>query len=157
MRRIEIRRADKVVATLDIYDYPLREASGTTSASKPVTSYMRCTASASRSPGRCSAPRSTSWRRGNPRRSGASSGAFRADAALDRLSIYRIVPLPSCGSGPFPRVVMAVPWLHSRRPTPLPSCTDAGDAVGSVLVQGSGSRTRDSVFVDVVPSLDVSL
>jgi protein involved in polysaccharide export with SLBB domain len=86
-----------------------------------------------------------------------AAGGFRADAALERLSIYRIVPLPERGSGPFARAVVDVrlPLLLSSGQDP-PSPVRGGEPFGAVLVPRLSLEDGDSVVVDPIPSLDQS-
>jgi protein involved in polysaccharide export with SLBB domain len=159
MRQIQIRRQEKVVATLDLYDYLLkgdkrddiRLESGDVVFVPLHGKRVQITGAVIRpaifelAPGETLADLAR------------AAGSFRADAALDRLSIYRIVPLPGRGSGPFPRAVVDV------RLAPIPAAgqdpsspTAAGEPVGAVFVPRLGLEDGDSVVVDVVPSLDNS-
>jgi polysaccharide biosynthesis/export protein len=159
MRQIQIHRLNKVVATLDLYDYLLRgdkrddirletgdvvhvplhgkRAQVTGAALRPAVYELK--------PGETLADLAR------------AAGGFRADAALERLSIYRIVPIPERGSGPFPRAVMDVrlPLVAAPGQDPPPGAP-GGEPFGPVLVPRLNVEDGDSVVVDVIPSLDKS-
>lgn len=155
MRRIEVQRLGTPVAVLDLYDYVLR---GDTrhdvrletgdvvfvpvhDTRVQVTGAVRRPALYDLQPGGTLADLIR------------LSGGFRADAALRRLTIHRILPVSARGPGPVTRTVFDAPLV-------VLAPGDHGN--GSVLVDSGPSRVAvpvlplqdgDSVVVDAVPPL----
>jgi polysaccharide export outer membrane protein len=155
MRAIEIRRHDQIVATLDLYDYLLRgvkrddirletgdvifvalrgkRAQVTGAVLRPAIYELK--------------PEETL-----PDLLRAAGG-FAPDAALQRVAVYRIVPVPERGSGPFPRSVVSVslPVIARAGDDPPPAPPGAG-VFGPVFVPGLTVEDGDSVVVDSIPA-----
>ena len=160
MRRIEVRRLDKVVATLDLYDYLLRGIKHDDirlETGDVVYVPLR---------GRRAQVTGAIVRPAIYELGGAESlpdllraaGGFRADAALERLSVHRIVPVPERGSGPFPRTVVDVrlPTVASVPADDPPPAPHVAGRFGNVWVPGLGLEDGDSVVVDAIAPLDSS-
>src|SRR3989442_689034 len=158
MRAIEIRRQDKVVATLDLYDYLLRgEKHDDIRLETGDVVYVGLHAKRVRMTG--AGLRQAIYEL-KPAESVPdlvrAAGGFGPDAALERLSVFRIVPVPHRGTGPFPRAVVDVPLPVLPRAGQDPPDSPAGHAFGAVLVPGLTMEDGDSVVVDLVPPLDQS-
>ncbi len=162
MRAIEIRRQDKVVATLDLYDYLLRgEKHDDIRLETGDVVYVGLHGKRVRMTGAVLRPAIYELKPAERLPDLVrAAGGFGPDAALERLSVFRIVPIPERGTGPFPRAVVDVQLPVRARaaadppgsPAPLP----AGQAFGAVLVPGLAMEDGDSVVVDSVPPLDRS-
>src|SRR5439155_773265 len=76
-----------------------------------------------------------------------AAGGFRADAALKRLAVYRLLPEPSRGPGRPPRAVVDVALAAG-------SASGPGDPMSGVAIPALGVIDGDSVVVDSVPPLD---
>ena len=85
-----------------------------------------------------------------------AAGGFRPDAALERVTIHRILPAPERGAGPFPRAVVAVP-LRALPPTgDDPVGSPSHTAPGGFSVPSIALANGDSVVVDSIAPLDSS-
>lgn len=161
MRQIEVRRFDKVVAKLDLYDYLLRgEKRDDIRLETGDVIYVPLHGKRAQITGAVLRPAVYELKPGETLADLArAAGGFRADAALSHLSIHRIVPLPERGSGPFPRAVVDVrlPQLDAPGQDPVsPALAPAGEPLGAVLVPRLGLEDGDSVVVDEIPTLDHS-
>jgi protein involved in polysaccharide export with SLBB domain len=160
MRRIEVRRLDQVVATLDLYDYLLRGIKhDDIRLQTGDVVYVPLRGKRAQITGAIVRPAIYEL--------GAveslpdllrAAGGFRADAALARLSVHRIVPIPERGSGPFPRTVVDVqlPTVASVAGDDPPPAPRAPGRFGNVWVPGLGLEDGDSVVVDAIAPLDSS-
>jgi protein involved in polysaccharide export with SLBB domain len=159
MRQLEVRRHDKTVATLDLYDYLLRgEKRDDIRLETGDVIYVPLHGTRAQITGAVLRPAVYELKPGETLADLArAAGGFRADAALARLSIHRIVPLPERGSGPFPRAVVDVrlPMLPAPGQDPA-AAAPVGDSVGAVLVPRLSLENGDSVVVDAIPTLDQS-
>jgi len=160
MRRIEVRRLDKVVATLDLYDYLLRgiKHDDIRMETGDVV-YVPLRGKRAQVTGAILRP--AIYELGEVESLPdllRAAGGFRADAALERLSVHRIVPIPERGSGPFPRTVVDVrlPTVASAAGDDPPSAPHAPGRFGNVWVPGLGLEDGDSVVVDAIAPLDSS-
>ena len=158
MRAIDVRRQDKVVATLDLYDYLLRgEKRDDIRLETGDVVYVGLHGKRVRITGAVLRPAIYELK---PTETlpelVRAAGGFGPDAALGRLSVFRIVPVPERGTGPFPRAVLDVPLPLLARAGPDPPDSPAGHAFGAVLVPGLTMEDGDSVVVDFVPPLDKS-
>ncbi len=158
MRHIQVRRQEKVVATVDLYDYLLRGEKGDDirletgdvvfvplhGTRAQITGAVLRPAVYELKPGE-----------GLPDLLRAAGG-FGSDAALDRLAIYRIVPLAARGSGPFPRSVVDVQLPVRQGDLADPPGHAADQSAGAVVIPTVGLENGDSVVVDAIPSLDNS-
>jgi len=156
LRAVDLRRAGKVVATLDLYDYLLRGDThsdlrletgdvvfvGVHGIRAEVTGAVRRPAVYELKPGESLA----SLLR--------DAGGLRPDAALKRLSVFRLLPAVERGPGTPPRAVIDIPlaplpWGKGER-----GKEPADDPVGSVAVPGLALEDGDSVVVDTVRPLE---
>jgi protein involved in polysaccharide export with SLBB domain len=160
MRRIEVRRLDQVVATLDLYDYLLRGIKhDDIRLQTGDVVYVPLRGKRAQITGAVVRP--AIYELGEVESLPdllRAAGGFRADAALARLSVHRIVPIPERGSGPFPRSVVDVPLptvAQAAGDDPPPSPHAAG-RFGNVWVPGIGVEDGDSVVVDAIAPLDSS-
>ena len=160
MRRIEVRRLDQVVATLDLYDYLLRGIKhDDIRLQTGDVVYVPLRGKRAQITGAILRP--AIYELGEVESLPdllRAAGGFRADAALDRLSVHRILPIPERGSGPFPRTVVDVPLptvasVAGDDPPPAPR---APGRFGNVWVPGLGLEDGDSVVVDAIAPLDNS-
>src|SRR6266566_3904364 len=108
MRAIEIRRQDKVVATLDLYDYLLRgEKHDDIRLETGDVVYVGLHGMQVRVTGAVRRPAIYELKPAETLPDLLrAAGGFGPDAALARLSLFRIVPVPERGTGPFPRAVV---------------------------------------------------
>jgi polysaccharide export outer membrane protein len=160
MRRIEVRRLDKVVATLDLYDYLLRgiKHDDIRMETGDVV-YVPLRGKRAQVTGAILRP--AIYEVGDVESLPdllRAAGGFRADAALERLSVHRIVPIPERGSGPYPRTVVDVrlPTVASAAGDDPPPAPHAPGRFGNVWVPGLGLEDGDSVVVDAIAPLDSS-
>ena len=158
MREIEIRRLDKVMATLDLYDYLLR---GDTHSDIRLETgdvvFVPLHGTRAQVTGAVLRPAVYELKPGEALADLVrAAGGFRPDAALERLSVYRIVPIPDRGTGPFPRAVVNVQLPIVPGPGEDPPGAPAGEAFGHVLVPTVTVEPGDSVVVDSLPTLDAS-
>jgi len=158
MRAIEIRRQDKVVATLDLYDYLLRgEKHDDIRLETGDVVYVGLHGTWVRITGAVRRPAIYELKSAEALPDLLrAAGGFGPDAALERLSVFRIVPVPERGTGPFPRAVVDVQLPVLGRPAEDPPGAPAGQAFGAVLVPGLAMADGDSVVVDSLPPLDRS-
>lgn len=162
MRQIEVRRLSKTVATLDLYDYLLR---GDTHSDVRLETgdviFVALHGTRVRITGAVLRPAVYELRPGETLADlFRTAGGFRADAALRRVAIHRILPVAERGPGPFPRAVIDVELAAAAAPAEGRSGTASRPAdvpVGGVRVPSVALENGDSVVVDVVPSLDNSL
>jgi len=162
MRHVEVRRLNKPVATLDLYDYLLRgDKRDDIRLETGDVVYVPLHGKRAQVTGAVLRPAIYELKPGESLPDLVrAAGGFRPDAALERLSIHRIVPLPERGSGPFPRAIVDVrlPVLRAPRDDPPPGTgTPPGEeAFGAVLVPALSVEDGDSVAVDSIPSLETS-
>ncbi len=160
MRRIEVRRLDQVVATLDLYDYLLRGIKhDDIRLQTGDVVYVPLRGKRAQVTGAILRP--AIYELGEVESLPdllRAAGGFRADAALERLSVHRIVPIPERGSGPFPRTVVDVrlPTVASAAGDDPPSAPHAPGRFGNVWVPGLGLEDGDSIVVDAIAPLDSS-
>src|SRR6266513_2779849 len=102
MRAIEIRRQDKVVATLDLYDYLLRgEKHDDIRLETGDVVYVGLHGTWVRITGAVRRPAIYELKSAEALPDLLrAAGGFGPDAALERLSVFRIVPVPERGTGP---------------------------------------------------------
>jgi polysaccharide biosynthesis/export protein len=158
MRRIEIRRDDKVVASLDLYDYLLRgEKHDDIRLETGDVVFVPLHGTRVQITGAVLRPAVYELRPGDGLPDLVrAAGGFAPDAALDRLAIYRIVPVAARGSGPFPRSVLDV-QLPVRQPGAAdPPGDPPAELTSPVVIPIVGLENGDSVAVDAIPPLDNS-
>ena len=164
MRRIEIQRVGKTVATLDLYDYLLR--GDTRSDIRLETGdVVFVPVHGTRVQVTGAVVRPAIYELGSPETLTdliRAAGGFRADAALRRIAIYRILAVAEAPPGPAPRAVVDV--ALTLRATGSAGTTTHGtgkDAVdpkadpkNDMLIPAVVLQDGDSVVVDSVPPLD---
>ncbi|HKC39050.1 MAG TPA: SLBB domain-containing protein, partial [Gemmatimonadales bacterium] len=159
MRRIEVQRLGKAVASLDLYDYLLR---GDTRSDirletgdvvfVPVHETRVQMSGAVIRPGIYELK--TGEQLGDLL---AASGGFRADAALQRVTVHRILAAAERGPGRAPRAALDVALAVAA---PAPAGDGQGTSHGSAALGAPGVRVPalalmdgDSVVVDSLPPL----
>ncbi len=168
MRHIEVRRLDTLAATLDLYDYLLR---GTTRGNVRLESgdvvYVPLHGRRVQVTGAVLRPAIYELKEGETLPDLLrAAGGFRANAALDRLTIHRILPPAERKPGPLPRaavdVALAVVPPHSQarttppqKPAPLGRTIAADDdELDGIGIPSLPLDNGDSVVVDSVAPLD---
>lgn len=157
LRHVEVRRLDKLVATLDLYDYLLRgdKRSDVRLETGDVV-FVPLRGRRVQITGAVVRPAIYELGAGETLVDLArAAGGFRADAAFRRLAIYRVLPAAERGPGPYPRAALDVAL------TPAPATGSGGDTSGTalngVLVPPVSLEDGDSVVVDTVPPLEQTL
>src|SRR2546427_2307125 len=167
MRHIEVRRLDSLIATLDLYDYLLR---GTTRGNVRLETgdvvYVPLHGRRVQVTGAVLRPAIYELKEGETLPDLLrAAGGFRAHAALDRLTIHRILPPAERKPGPLPRaavdVALAVVPPHSQarttppKPAPLERTISADDdELDGIGIPSLPLDNGDSVVVDSVAPLD---
>jgi protein involved in polysaccharide export with SLBB domain len=157
LRHIEVRRLDKVVAVCDLYDYLLRgDKRSDVRLETGDVIFVPLHGKRVQVTGAVVRPAIYEVRGDETLVDVArAAGGFRADAQLRRLAIYRVLPAPERGPGPFPRAVLDVPLVTVARGAPDPPGEEPRDDVmNGVRLPSVGLEDGDSVVVDSVPSLD---
>ena len=169
MREIEVRRLDKVVATLDLYDYLLRgNKHDDIRLETGDVVYVPLHGTRVQVTGAVLRPAIYELKEGETLADLLrAAGGFRANAAVDRLAIHRILPAAERRPGPLPRaaldVALAVAVPHtgqgssaSSSKSTASSLPDA-DPLGGVSIPALPLANGDSVVVDSIGPLDSSL
>ena len=150
MRRIEVRRAGKAAATVDLYDYLLR---GDTRSDVRLETgdvvFVPVHATRVQITGAVRRPAIYDMAAGESLAQLVDdAGGFRPEAQLRRLTIHRILAGPERGASPSGRVALDVPLTavqSAAHPvTPL-------DPAGPVAVPALALQDGDSVVVDFLP------
>src|SRR2546427_7032447 len=138
MRHIEVRRLDSLIATLDLYDYLLR---GTTRGNVRLETgdvvYVPLHGRRVQVTGAVLRPAIYELKEGETLPDLLrAAGGYRANAALDGLTIHRILPSAERKPGPLPRaavdVALAVVPPHSQaRTTPPPKPAPLGRTIAT--------------------------
>src|SRR5690349_24440655 len=164
MRRILVQRAGATVATLDLYDYLLR---GDTRSDLRLETgdvvFVPVHGTRVQVSGAVVRPAIYELA---PTEALAEllrdAGGFRADAALRRITIHRILPVAERGPGPAPRAAVDVALTPTADP-PTSSSANPGSepltthhvpevpGLASVSMPSVGLQDGDSVVVDYVP------
>jgi protein involved in polysaccharide export with SLBB domain len=157
LRRIEIQRQGNTVATLDLYNYLLR---GDTRSDLRLETgdvvfvpvhgtRVQITGAVVRPAIYELAPTEalTELIR--------DAGGFRADAALRRITVHRILPVAARGPGPAPRAAVDVALTPTTDPPAPPPVSPSPEVPGlaSVTMPSVSLQDGDSVVVDSVPPL----
>jgi protein involved in polysaccharide export with SLBB domain len=156
LRQLEVRRLGKVVARLDLYDYLLH---GDTRSDVRLETgdvvFVPLHGTRVQVSGAVIRPGIYELKPGETLEQLIhAAGGFRADAALRRLAVHRVLPPGERGPGPAPRAVLDVP---------LPAEPAGASAASSARPAGTASGVRlpvlalmdsDSVVVDSLPPLD---
>src|SRR5256884_555198 len=155
MRGIVVQRAGKTVATLDLYDYLLRGETRNDSRLEtgdgifvPVHRTRGDLAGVGVRPAvsevhqvhGCAAPI-------------PAAGGFRADAALKRLSVYRLLPPAERGPGTPPRAVIDIPLASRPLGKRETGNGPPGDPLPPVRMPSLAFEDGDSVVVDAGKAL----
>jgi polysaccharide export outer membrane protein len=146
MRHIEIQRAAKAVATLDLYDYLLRgDTRNDIRLETGDVVFVPVHGTRVQISGAVVRPAIYEL---DPAEALTDllrdAGGFRADAALRRITIHRILPVAQRGPGAAPRAAVDIPL------TPAPR---GPDPLAGVVMPGVTLQDGDSVVVDSVPPL----
>ena len=156
MRHIEVRRLDKLVDSLDLYDYLLRGdsrhdarlESGDVVFAPSHTTRVQITGAVVRP-----AIYDVRVSEGLAELLQAAGG-FRPDAARRRIAIFRILPPAEQPPGPAPRTVLDVALAPAAAsPAPAARRPDEGDPTGGVVIPAVALQDGDSVVVDSLPPL----
>ncbi len=165
MRQIEIRRLDAVVATLDLYDYLLRgDKRADIRLETGDVVYVPLHGTRVQVTGAVLRPAIYELKEGETLRDALrAAGGFRANAAVDRLTIHRILPPAERRPGPLPRaaldVALTVATPGDQRGSAHPGqsasarAADA-DPLGGVVIPSLPLVNGDSVVVDSIAPLD---
>src|SRR5438094_7388473 len=152
MRAVDVRRGGKTITTLDLYDYLLR--GDTRSDIRLETGdviFVPVHGTRVEVSGAVVRPAMYDLKSGEGLGSVIrAAGGFRADAALRRVTVYRILPAAERGSSPAGGVAIAgalEPVSGERGAGP----TD--DPLGSVRVPTLQLEDGDSIVVDALPSM----
>jgi polysaccharide biosynthesis/export protein len=165
MRQIEIRRLDKVVATLDLYDYLLRgDKRDDIRLESGDVVYVPLHGTRVQVTGAVLRPAIYELKNGETLPDALrAAGGFRANAAVDRLTIHRILPAAERRPGPLPRAALDIALAvaapsdqrGSVRPDDAASPTAAeADPLGGVVIPSLPLDNGDSVVVDSIGPLD---
>src|SRR3989454_4609912 len=155
MRAAEVRRLGKLVATLDLYDYLLR---GDTRSDVRLETgdvvFVGVQGTRVQTAGAVRRPAIYELKPGESLVDLIhASGGFRPDAALKRLSVFRLLPVAERGPGTPPRAVIDIPL------TPLPlgsgerGAVPPGDPPLPVRMPSMALEDGDSVVVDSIQPL----
>ncbi|MSR05451.1 MAG: hypothetical protein EXR93_00055 [Gemmatimonadetes bacterium] len=148
-RRIEVQRAGKTVSAFDLYDYMLRgDTRNDIRLETGDVIFVPVHGTRASVSGAVTRPAIYELNAGETLADLIrSAGGFRADAALRRLAIHRILPMADRGPGPYPRAVVDVPLS-------LTSTANGAPRTGNgAVVPPLGLENGDSVVVDSVPPL----
>ena len=163
MRRIEIQRASKTVATLDLYDYLLRgDTRNDIRLETGDVLFVPVHGTRVQVTGAVVRPAIYELDQGETLLDLVhSAGGFRADAALRRIAVHRILPARDRGPGPSARAVVDVglkPTPASQAPggsrEPGAGSRNGGDPISGVVIPSVALQDGDSVVVDSVQPLD---
>ena len=162
MRQIELRRLDRTVATLDLYDYLVRgDTRHDISLETGDVIFVPVHGTRAEVTGAVTRPAIYELKPGESLADLLrAAGGFRADAALKRLSIHRILPVASRGPGTTPRAVVDVelsplplhPTVSGERGV-VRSGGGTNPGLGGVAIPPLALENGDSVVVDSIPSL----
>ncbi len=159
MRRIEVQRLGKAVASLDLYDYLLR--GDTRSDIRLETGdvvFVPVHETRVQVSGAVIRPGIYELKAGEQLGDLlAASGGFRADAALQRVTVHRILAAPERGPGRAPRAALDIALAIAP---PAPAGDGQGTSYGTAALGAPGIRVPalglmdgDSVVVDSLPPL----
>jgi protein involved in polysaccharide export with SLBB domain len=155
MRAVDVRRAGTTIATLDLYDYLLRgDTKNDIRLETGDVIFVPVHGTRVEVAGAVVRPAIYEVKPGEALADVIrASGGFRADAALRRVTVYRILPAAERGSSPSGRVAIDV----ALSPAPSQSGERAGvpgdDPAGAVRVPTLGLEDGDSVVVDALPAI----
>lgn len=158
MREIVVRRLSKPVDTLDLYDYLLRgDSRSDVRLESGDVVFVPVHGTRAQITGAVTRPAIYDLR---PEETlpdlVRAAGGFLPDAALERITIHRILPAAERGTGPFPRAALDVRLPVAPAPGQDPPGPVAGAFIDGVLVPSLGLEKGDSVVVDSLAPLDSS-
>src|SRR5438876_6067152 len=152
LRTVEVRRLGKSIATLDLYDYLLRgDTRNDIRLETGDVVFVGVHGTRVKVTGAVVRPAIYDLA---PTESLSSllqaAGGFRADAALKRISVHRILPAAQRGPGPAPRAVVdvALAPVRSREQGAVPP---GDDPASGVVIPSLVLQDGDSVVIDFVP------
>ena len=166
LRQIEIRRLNNVVATLDLYDYLLRgDKRGDVRLETGDVIYVPLHGTRVQVTGAVLRPAIYELKEGETLPDLLrAAGGFRANAAVDRLAIHRILPAAERRPGPLPRAALDVtlavaPPSSDQRGSANPGTAAGaapadGDPLGGVSLPSLPLDNGDSVVVDSIGPLE---
>ena len=164
MRQIEIRRLDTLVATLDLYDYLLHGATrGNVRLESGDVVYVPLHGKRVQVTGAVLRPAIYELKTGEVLPDVLrAAGGFSANAAIDRLTIHRILPAAQRKPGPLPRAALdlalavAAPSDHGSTQPGVAARPAPGDPdpLGGVVIPSLPLENGDSVVVDSIAPLD---
>jgi protein involved in polysaccharide export with SLBB domain len=168
MRRIEIRRQGRPVASLDLYDYLLR---GDTRSDVRLESgdvlFVPLHGRRVQVTGAVLRPAIYELAEAETLEDLLrASGGFRPNALLERLTVYRILPPSARKPGPLPRAALSIPLVTPEAPIARSGGTTgeppqppdpASKGLEGVTVPALPLETGDSVVVDSIGPLDAGL
>jgi polysaccharide biosynthesis/export protein len=154
LRAVEVRRLGKPLTTFDLYDYLLRgDTRNDVRLETGDVVFVGVHGTRVRIEGAVRRPAVYELRGGESLADLLKdAGGLRPDAALRRLSIFRLLPVIERGPGSPPRAVIDVALAPLPRQAGSPVPPD--DPVGPVRVPGMQLEDGDSVVVDFVRPLD---
>ena len=164
-RDVEIRRQDALAATFDLYDYLLRGVTrGNVRLETGDVVYVPLHGTRVRVTGAVQRPAIYELKEGETLPDLLrSAGGFRANAAVDRLTIHRILPAAQRRPGPLPRAALDVALAvaapadrhGSAQPGQAATAPAAGaDPLGGVVIPSLPLENGDSVVVDSIGPLE---
>jgi polysaccharide biosynthesis/export protein len=158
VRNVEIRRSDKVLAHLDLYDYLLRgDKHDDVRLQTGDVVYVPLHGRRTQIVGAILRPAIYELKPAETLPDLLrAAGGFRQDAALQHVTVHRILPAPVRGTGPFPRAVMDVPLPVASAETHDPPGAAPDVAMSGVFVPALSLEGGDSIVVDSVAPLDSS-
>jgi polysaccharide biosynthesis/export protein len=158
MRAIEVHRLDKVIATLDLYDYLLRgNKHDDVRLETGDVVYVPLHGARAQIAGAVLRPAIYELKPGETLPDVLrAAGGFRQDAVLRHVTVHRILPAPARGTGPFPRAVMDVPLPVASGETRDPPGAKPDERINDVFVPALSLENGDSIVVDSVAPLDSS-
>jgi len=160
LRRVEVQRLGKTVATLDLYDYLMR---GDTRSDVRLETgdviYVPLYQTRVDLSGAVVRPAVYELKPGETLSDVIGvAGGFRPNASLRRIAIYRILPPAQRGPGPFARAVVDVQLAPGdRKPTGGAGTATVPQTLAGLNVPNVALIDGDSVVVDSIPPLDASL
>jgi protein involved in polysaccharide export with SLBB domain len=166
MRQIEVRRLDQVVATLDLYDYVLRgDKHHDIRLETGDVVHVPLHGTRVQVTGAVLRPAIYELKDGETLPDVLrAAGGFRANAAVDRLAIHRILPAAERRPGPLPRAALDIALTvappteqrGSARPAHVASGTPPPDAdpLGGVVIPSLPLANGDSVVIDSIGPLE---
>src|SRR5207248_9595342 len=149
MRDISIRRLDKVIARLDLYDYLLRgDKHDDIRLETGDVVYVPLRGRRTQIVGAVLRPAIYELKPGETLPDVLrASGGFRQDAALQHVTVHRILPAPVRGTGLFPRAVVDVPLPVASTELHDPPGAPPDERINGVFVPALSLESGDSIVV----------